>query len=219
MQTETDRESCIDIGESAYPETGRAPLPSNFVAIGAVENDDVKVYILRDVYEEIERFARSDTARELGGILLGLHTARADRLHVIISAFIEARYADASASTLTFTHETWDFVHREHARLHPDLKILGWQHTHPNYGIFLSNYDMFIQENFFNLPFHVAYVTDPKRNQRGFFQWKNGKVEKLSGFCVYDEAGETILLGAEEEDFAAPAVRASAIPVVRRKLL
>ena len=32
---------------------------------------------------------------------------------------------------------------------YPDKKIVGWQHTHPGYGIFLSSYDIFIQENFY----------------------------------------------------------------------
>ena len=70
--------------------------------------------------------------------------------------------------------------------------MLGWQHTHPNYGIFLSNYDMFIQENFFNMPFQVAYVVDPIQNIRGLFQWKNGKVEELKGFYIYDDVGKPI---------------------------
>jgi len=51
---------------------------------------------------------------------------------------------------------------------------------------------MFIQENFFNLPFQVAYVIDPVQNLRGFFQWKNGKVEKLRGYYIYDEVSKPI---------------------------
>lgn len=39
--------------------------------------------------------------------------------------------------------------------------------------------------NFFNLPFQVAYVIDPIRNNRGFFQWKNNKVQRLEGFYLF----------------------------------
>ena len=105
-------------------------------------------------------------------MLLGNYSRELGKTNVIISDYIEAKYTDASASTLTFTHDTWEYIHAEHERLYADKKIIGWQHTHPNYGIFLSNYDMFIQENFFNLPFQVAYVIDPIQNLRGFFQWK-----------------------------------------------
>lgn len=167
-------------------------LPLNFLNIGEIENDDVKVYIHQDVYKEMEKYASSDTAHELGTIMIGEYSEDMGKMHVVISEFIYAKYTDASASTLTFTHETWDYVHREHDEKYPDKKIIGWQHTHPGYGIFLSNYDMFIQENFFNLPFQVAYVIDPVQHLRGFFQWKNGKVEKLKGFYIYDDVGKQI---------------------------
>ncbi|MDR1641202.1 MAG: LysM peptidoglycan-binding domain-containing protein [Clostridiales bacterium] len=188
----TERSLNIDIRESTIPESDHFQLPLNFLTVGEVENDDVKVYIHQTAYLAIEKFARSDTSKELGSILLGGYSNYSGKTLVIISDFIEAKHTDASASTLTFTHETWNYVHKEHERLHPELRILGWQHTHPNYSVFLSNYDMFIQENFFNLPFQVAYVVDPIQNIRGFFQWKNNKVEKLKGYFIYDEVGKKI---------------------------
>ena len=140
----------------------------------------------------MEKFSSSDTEKELGSIIIGDYHHEHGKTHVIISDYIEAKYTDASASTLTFTHDTWDYIHTKHEKSYPEKKIIGWQHTHPNYGIFLSNYDMFIQENFFNLPFQVAYVIDPIQNIRGFFQWKNGKIEKLKGYYIYDEVGKPI---------------------------
>lgn len=167
-------------------------LPLNFLAFGEIQRDDVRVYIKQSVYKELEKLAASDTEKELGSILLGTYCEEQGRTHVIVSQYVEAKYTDASAATLTFTHDTWEYVHAEHGEKYPDEKIIGWQHTHPGYGIFLSNYDMFIQENFFNLPFQVAYVIDPVQNIRGFFQWKKDKVEKLGGFYVYDEVGVPI---------------------------
>ncbi len=167
-------------------------LPLNFLALGEIGNDDVKVYIKQDVYKALEKFASSDTSKELGSIILGEYAEELGKTHIVISEYIEAKYTDASASTLTFTHETWDYVHKEHEKRYPEKKIIGWQHTHPNYGIFLSNYDIFIQENFFDMPFQVAYVIDPIQNIRGFFQWKNGKIEKLNGYYIYDDIGKPI---------------------------
>jgi LysM repeat protein len=132
--------------------------------------------------------------------LIGDYCEELGKTHVVISNYIEAKYTDASASTLTFTHETWDYVHKQHDMLYPNKKIIGWQHTHPNYGIFLSNYELFIQDNFFNMPFQVAYVIDPIQNIRGFFQWKNGKTEKLKGYYVYDEVGKPIKIEQKKVD-------------------
>lgn len=167
-------------------------LPMNFVSVGNVEHDSVQVYIKQDVYKRIEKFAKEEMSKEVGCILIGDYVDEKDRKTVIISNYIEAKFTDASASTLTFTHETWDYVYKEKDKKYPDKKIVGWQHTHPGYGIFLSNYDIFIQENFFNLPWQIAYVVDPIADTRGFFEWKNDKVSKMSGFYVYDEIGREI---------------------------
>lgn len=187
-----DNDFEIELLDEPAEEDASVQLPLNFLTFGEIEPDDVKVYIKQDVYKALEKLAASDTSKELGSIIIGEYCQELGKTNVIISQYVEAKYTDASASTLTFTHETWDYIHSEHERLYSDKKIIGWQHTHPGYGIFLSNYDMFIQENFFNLPFQVAYVIDPVQNIRGFFQWKNGKVEKLKGYYIYDDVGKTI---------------------------
>lgn len=187
-----DKNFEIELQEETVEDKPSVQLPLNFLTFGEIESDDVKVYIKQDVYKALEKLASSDTTKELGSIILGDYCQELGKTNVIISNYVEAKYTDASASTLTFTHETWDYVHSEHERRYPDKKIIGWQHTHPNYGIFLSNYDMFIQENFFNLPFQIAYVIDPIQNIRGFFQWKNGKIEKLKGYYIYDDVGKPI---------------------------
>ncbi len=194
MTNESNRDFKIETEDQTTLSVNDVQLPLNFLMHGEVEPDDVKVYIHQNTYNAIERFSRSDMDHELGSILFGGYSQYSNKMHVVISDHIEAKYTDATASTLTFTHETWDYIHKEHATRYPNLKILGWQHTHPGYGIFLSNYDVFIQENFFNLPFQVAYVVDPKQNLRGFFQWKSGKIEKLKGYYVYDEVGKEIIL-------------------------
>lgn len=189
----------IEIQDSHNENEAHVQLPMNFLAFGEIEPDDVKVYIKQDVYRALEKYALVDVEHERGTILLGDYCEDLGKIHVIISNYIEARYTDASASTLTFTHETWDYVYKEQGAKYPDKKIVGWQHTHPSYGIFLSNYDLFIQENFFNLPFQVAYVIDPIQKIRGFFQWKNGKIEKLKGYYIYDDVGKSIKIEPERE--------------------
>jgi proteasome lid subunit RPN8/RPN11 len=178
----------IELFENGNPRNCSLQLPQNTIQKGNIGEDDVKVFIREGVYTQIEELACSDTKKELGSILLGSSLLINGKANVLISDFIEAKYADATASTLTFTHETWNYIHAEQSRLYPGLKIVGWQHTHPGYGVFLSGFDLFIQENFFNLPFQVAYVIDPIRKKAGFFQWKDNKVQKLGGFFLYHDA-------------------------------
>ena len=55
----------------------------------------------------------------------------------------------------------------------PDQRILGWFHTHPGYGIFLSSADQFIDNHYFKESFHIAIVIDPTRSdpELGVFVW------------------------------------------------
>ena len=210
----------IEIQDSHDENEAQVQLPMNFLAFGEIEPDDVKVYIKQDVYRALEKYALVDVEHERGTILLGDYCEDLGKVHVIISNYIEARYTDASASTLTFTHETWDYVYKEQGAKYPDKKIVGWQHTHPSYGIFLSNYDLFIQENFFNLPFQVAYVIDPIQKIRGFFQWKNGKIEKLKGYYIYDDIGKSIKIEQPKVKKAElPPTRSSKVTTILTALL
>lgn len=205
--------------------TDSATLPTDFITLGKIVADDVKVYIKKNVYEELESYAKSDTDKELGSILVGNYTDDLENQSVIISDYILAKYADASASTLTFTHETWNYVCSEKDKYFKDKRIVGWQHTHPNYGIFLSTYDLFIHENFFNLPFQIAYVIDPIQNKRGFFQWKNSKIEKLKGFHLYDEGSKPIKIQQlntkpnDTNNFRAEKIRNKVFPIILAVLL
>lgn len=215
-----DKDFEIEIQEESSDKQDSIQLPMNFLAFGEVENDDEKVYIKQNVYKALEKLSLSDTSKELGSILIGDYCQELGKTHVVISEYIEAKYADASASTLTFTHETWDYIHSEHERLYPSKRIIGWQHTHPSYGIFLSNYDLFIHENFFNLPFQIAYVIDPIQNLRGFFQWKNGKIEKLKGYYIYDDIGKSIKIEQPKVKKAElPPTRSSKVTTILTALL
>lgn len=182
----------IEISDVKKVEDSNNQLPYNFIRIGEIQRNELQIYIKQDVYKQIEKHSKTDTSKELGGILIGKHLTYLEKSYVVISAYIEARFTDSSSSTLTFTHKSWEYIHSEHNRLHADKKIVGWHHTHPNYGIFLSGHDMFIHENFFNLPWQIAYVVDPIENTRGFFQWQEGKVTKVSGFYIYDDGDKNI---------------------------
>ena len=71
-------------------EVGNVQLPLNFLSFGEIEPDDVKVYIKQDVYKALEKYASSDTSKELGTILIGDYCEQLGKTHVVISDYIEA---------------------------------------------------------------------------------------------------------------------------------
>jgi len=73
---------------------------------------------------------------------------------------------------------------------HPDEVVLGWQHTHPGMGVFLSAHDLFIHRHFFSQPWQIAMVVDPRSRQLAFFQWRGGDVVDC-GFVYVQQNPQT----------------------------
>ena len=188
-------------------------LPQNIVSIGERVEEDKNIYISQSVYKEIHKFTKDKTVNEAGGLLIGNVIEEFGKQNIIIRAFIPGKRCQSTPTTITFTHETWQEWHKEKDKKYPDLKIIGWIHTHPNYGIFLSENDKFIQKETFNHDFQVAYVVDPIQHLEGFFFWINGKIEKCNGFYVYDKIGKKI----DVEDTSAQESEETAVQTVQPK--
>lgn len=186
--------------KALQPELTENMLPQNILPIGDRVEENKNIYILQSVYKEIHKFTQNKTTNENGGMLVGTVLEEFGKTNIIISGFVEAKYCEATPTTLKFTHETWEYVHKEIEKKHPGKKIVGWIHTHPDFGIFLSEYDKFIHQNFFNEDYQVAYVVDPIQKIEGFYFWINEKIEKCKGFYIYDKTGAKITADADKEE-------------------
>ncbi len=126
------------------------------------------------IYEHI--FECAD--REVGGVLIG-RAAAGGGLPLVTGA-IPAISADEQRATLTFTQEAWAHFHRVLESEFPaDEQIVGWYHSHPGFGIWLSGHDRFIHENFFTAPSQIAVVVDPHAQTEGVFAWRDGDLTPL----------------------------------------
>lgn len=187
------------IKKNAVADLPENMLPQNILAVGDHVEENKNIYISQPTYKEIHKFTKNKTTNESGGMLVGTIIEEFGKTNIVINGFVEAKFCEATPTTLKFTHETWDYVHKEIEKKHPGKKIVGWIHTHPDFGIFLSEYDKFIHQNFFNEDYQVAYVVDPIQHIEGFYFWINEKIEKCKGFYIYDKTGEEITVGPEKE--------------------
>jgi proteasome lid subunit RPN8/RPN11 len=142
--------------------------------------------IRRGVLNEIHRHGEATPEVEICGVLVGNVYRDPSGPYLLIDASIRGDAADNHAAQVTFKAETWQKIQAVMDRDHPDSRIVGWYHTHPGFGIFLSGMDLFIQDNFFNLPWQVAFVYDPVAAEEGMFFWRQGKAER--GEFLIDES-------------------------------
>jgi proteasome lid subunit RPN8/RPN11 len=155
--------------------------------LGAVYDDSIPIVLHERVFEEIVEYSHRDLRRETGGFLLG-GLYEADRAYIEIRNFLPAVDTHSCAVSLTFTHDTWGAMNRQAAERFPDDKVVGWHHTHPGLGVFLSAYDLFVHRNYFSAPFHVALVVDPKAQEFGFFQWRGAEIVDCGFLFLFENA-------------------------------
>ena len=96
-----------------------------------------------------------------------------------IIGHVPATTASAEQISLTFTHDVWSEILSVVNADFPDSRIVGWYHTHPSFGLFLSQYDEFIQRNFFAEPGQVALVIDPIAGELAWFAERGKKIEEF----------------------------------------
>jgi proteasome lid subunit RPN8/RPN11 len=106
---------------------------------------------------------------EQAGILLG-RAWRDPRgfVFTVIAAALPVEEAEATIAQVKMRAAAWPSVWRE-LQQNPGQQIIGWYHSHPGYGIFLSATDRTTQNAYFSAPWQVAVVVDPVRGQLGVF--------------------------------------------------
>ena len=135
---------------------------------------DFAVVVDEATWRAIDAHAHSRLDVEVGGVLLGTLAHSRGQPYLLIDGHVPALAAPSGGSSVTFTADAWVAIHAAIDRDRPGAQIVGWYHTHPRFGIFLSPMDVFIQQNFFSLPQHVAVVIDPVANTSGAFLWRGG---------------------------------------------
>ncbi|MEW6568877.1 MAG: Mov34/MPN/PAD-1 family protein [Chloroflexota bacterium] len=131
----------------------------------------VQLFVTAKAYVRFCAHAGSDLENEVGGALVG--TWRVDRRSgehfVVVEGVLRAPYTRHGRAHLTFTQDSLVGLHEALEEHYPGKTFVGWYHTHPRMGVFLSGYDSWLHEHFFPDPWQVALVIDPWSAEGGFF--------------------------------------------------
>lgn len=138
-----------------------------------------EIIISEELKNKIKEYSKTDLSRELAGILVGEISTNNNVVILNVDDIIFAEHTESRLSSVKFTSESWLHINNTMDEKFPDKKMIGWFHTHPGFGIFLSNWDLFIHQNFFNLKWQIAYVVDPIHKTDGFFGWGNNEIVRI----------------------------------------
>jgi len=121
----------------------------------------LRVAIDAQAYAEFIGHAKEFLQVEVCGVLIG-HMCQDERgpfTHV--QAVIRGHAASSGSTHVTFTQEAWTSIHETLEKEYPKLRMVGWYHTHPGFGVDFSDMDIFIQRNFFPAAGQIGLLTDP----------------------------------------------------------
>ena len=150
----------------------------------------IDIYFHARAKRKILEHALKNRNREVGGVLIGELYRYPDKyrsrgsggsraIYVEIFDAKEGEFTIGSSTSLTFTPDTWSALIADAERNHPNLRIVGWYHTHPGHGVFLSGADKFIQNHFFGEGGQLALVVDHIRGRAGFFLGRESESTKI----------------------------------------
>lgn len=144
----------------------------------------VRVMLAESALEAMNQHAAEESDHEIGGVMVGT-VLEGERPVVLVEHVIRGSHMSHLRSSVTFTHESWAEINREMDEKYADKRMVGWYHSHPGFGIFLSGHDLFIHRNFFTMPWQIAFVTDPRSRTFGCFTWNNGDLVQDKTCEVY----------------------------------
>ena len=115
---------------------------------------------------------------EIAGFLLGRYHQQAtnDPYEVVIDEFVPITPGEQSVYKVEFGTNAWMELDKVQEKF-PDLAVIGWFHTHPGHGLFLSQPDLNIHKGFFRKPWQLAMEIDSLKEglDMAFFTWKDDK--------------------------------------------
>lgn len=157
-----------------------------------------EVYITKDAFMDMENHADEGKPNEIGGFLLGKpivinngHSPCCKNDDLIIWV-LKTVCGDciSQRAHVTIESSTYNRAWHEIERSDNNLVIVGWYHTHPGMGIFLSQTDVNNMELYYHKPYQIAIVIDPIQNERGVFGWRDGHVNSTTKVKSYIFEGE-----------------------------
>jgi proteasome lid subunit RPN8/RPN11 len=182
--------------ETPPPQPAIMPLESSRRWFSPHEEDGnhqaLSVFITQSAYSHAVVHASSEPDYEVGGFLLGkwCRDVENGQQFVVAETALPARFTRQGSVYLTFTQDSLVDIHDKIDRNFRGKDIVGWYHTHPRMGVFLSHYDTWLHDHFFPAPWQIALVIEPHTALGGIFiRDADGTLDPSRYFGFYELDG------------------------------
>jgi proteasome lid subunit RPN8/RPN11 len=154
---------------------------------------DVALLVAQDVLTRVNEAVRARLDIETGGFLLGnrYRCPNSGREYVIVDQLSPALQAEGTEVSLGFTADVWSKIEEELAGKFRGKQLVGWYHSHPSMGVFLSPWDVELQQGRFGQRWMCALVIDPNANTSGFFASHGGQLNPREPVTFYEYRDRT----------------------------
>lgn len=122
------------------------------------------------LFDTLVGLAEASLPAEMAGLLLGSVDPAGERVKVFAHHVLEG--FEATRWSLRLPASAWIKADWAIRQAHPELRMVGWFHTHPGHGIFLSSQDWDLHLRKFapaQQPWASAWVLDPVQRQWGAY--------------------------------------------------
>ncbi len=192
--------SMIQLASPLIPHPRRARIPVNRAQrwLSSFEEEGtqptVSVFITQRAFVRLSAHAGSNLDHEVGGWLVGKWCVdvRDGGEFVVIEAALPAPFTRQGVASLTFTQESQVALLKIVEQRFAGKEVLGWYHTHPRMGVFLSSYDLWLHTHFFPEHYQVALVVEPWTAMGGFFvRGEDGSLDTRRYYGFYELQNRT----------------------------
>lgn len=201
MMTALNRNLPVNI-QCLETEEFRPPKQADF------NEPDSVVYLSQAAYDVIVDHVYSEPNLEVIGFLLGTIQAPGTApVEVMVEQALVGEEVRSTRSSVQLSYASWKYFLEEKRSRYAHLATVGWYHSHPGFGTFLSGMDKLIHQSFFGKPWQVALVIDPIHSRWTFFRNGPHDIERCRRFylSVTDEYGSPgFLQGNSPSTFANP---------------
>lgn len=173
------------------------PPKNRCIIVGSAIEEEYKIFINYATISKSLKHGLKDTINEMGGVLVGnIYSDKRiddDFLYVDVKDIYPVARVGVKKK-FSFTEEELENLKGEIKEKHPDSSIVGWYHSHPGWGVDLSEDDQDTHMSFFGHKWNVLLVVESVAKDFSIYvtDEEEQKAIKSKGYVIYCETNDDI---------------------------